>query len=697
MSRTKTASSLNRLAISIACAVLVSTGAVAQSTGASQVSSLEAEVTYDEQTLQSFAAAAAGVLTLRRQYYPRIRAAEIGGSKNKADVLFKEMREQMHAAIRNFGFSSDQYRAISGAAKTDEILRERINSILQGKPPALQRRQNVTRVTPKAPEVTAAPRDAAPAPVNVAPATPPLAPAETKAVVQPAAAPPVDDGARRRLEAELSKANAERDRFRAEQTALQKKTKELERQLTAAQAKDSALREQLTAEKAQVTAEKAQVTAEKAQVIAEKAQALAAQKKNKTELAALAGEVTDLKDELSTVQSHDSSLRDELAAERARADAEQNSKEAKLAAFRQEIKGFVERLTVARQELDSLAVDLEPGQYGTGGKKSSPFEALKPLRKEPNSIERLLKKAGPQALMRLELENEIAEFKKERLEQKLERAVLQKEVADLSRALAATYQAMAELIGEPANISVVAADLDIENETYSLDVSQETAQLFEIAPDQFAQAPADPQAEFLVDEPLPLGRGDAVNEPGASAPAPSVALEPGLAAFLRLNPAPKIQIATVSVSVDPGENAAGEFAGLPAIYTGIETGTPEGVLTPDYGNNVLGGAMAYEAADFRRAYEIWAPLAENGDSRAQFHLGALYFEGRGTSKDFGQSYFWLRVAAYQGNQRATSLLAMVAAELTSDQISASDDQAREWLEQRSIEVTQFKRDTNNRL
>lgn len=664
MSKTRSASSLNRLAISLACAVLVSTGAVAQTTSVKQGSSLEAEVTYDDQTLQSFAAAAASVLVLRRQYYPRIRAAEIGGSKDKADFLFKEMREQMHAAIRNSGFSSDQYRTISKAAKSDEILRGRINSILQGKPPALQRSQNVTRNAPPAPET-------ATAPANTAPATPPPAPTEAKAALQPA-----DNSAQRRLEAELTKANAERDRFRAEQTAMQKKTEELEQQLAAAKAQDSALREKLSAEKAQAQAE---------------------QKKNKKELEALAGELTNLKDELSTAKSRDSSLRDELAAVQARADAEQSSKDAKLAAFRQEIKGFVERLADARHELDSLAVDLEPSQYGSGGTKSSSFEALKPLRKEPNSVERLLKKAGPQALTRLELEAEIAEFKKERLEQKAERAVIQREIAELSRALAATYQAMAELIGEPSNITVAAADLDIENETYTLDVSQETAQLFEISPERLAQAPTDPQAEFVVDEPFTLGSSNPINEPSASTPALSAALEPGLADFLRINSAPKVQIATVPAPAIPKDNAAWEFAGLPVSITDAETGAHGEVQTPSYDNNVLGGAMAYEAADFRRAYEIWVKLAENGDSRAQFHLGALYFEGRGIGKDFAQSYFWLRVAAYQGHKRAPSLMATVAEELTSDQLNASDGQAREWLEQRSIEVTQFKRDSQNRL
>lgn len=631
--------------MSLACAALISTGAVAQSTGANQVSSLETEIAYDNQTLQSFAAAAAGVLTLRRQYYPRIRAAEIGGSKDKADLLFKEMRERMHAAIRNSGFSADQYRAISRAAKTDENLRGRINAILQGKPPALQGRPNVARVAPQAPKSASAKAVSA----------------ETRTTNPPAAEPP-DNSARQRLKAELNKAHAERDRFQAEQIALRKKTEELERQLAA-----------------------------------EKAQAQALQKKNKTQLDALAGEVTSLKDELSTVQSRDSSLRDELAAERARADAEQSSKEAKLAAFRQEISGFIGRLATARQELDSLAVDLNPIPYSQGGRSYSPFEAIQPLRKEPNSIERLLKKAGPQNLTRLELEKEIAAFKKERLEQKLERAVIQKEIAELSRVLAATYQAMAALIGEPVNFTVAAAELDVENETYTLDVSQETAQLFENAPEQFAPAHADPPAGFLIDEGGPLDGGDPVNEPGAREPAPSAALEPGLTAFLRINAAPQIQSATVSGPATPADPAAEEFAGLPIIATGIAFDGDAMTQTPSYTNNVLGGAMAYEAADFRRAYEIWAELAQSGDSGAQFHLGALYFEGRGTGKDFPQSYFWLRIAAYQGNLRATRLLATVAGELTSDQISTSDGQAREWLEQRSIEVTQFQPGSNNRL
>jgi len=647
MPQTKSASSLNRLAISLVCAALVGAGAsagqpaIAQSAGASQVSSLETEVTYSEQTLQSFAAAAAGVLSLRGRYYPRIRAAEIAGSKDKADLLFEEMREHMHAAIRNAGFSSEQYRAISSAAKTDTVLRQRINAILQGPKPARRRIKGVARVGPKAPQVDAAP----------------IAPVETTSAVSPS-----DDDTRQRLEAELSKVKADRDRAQAEQIALQKKTMELERQLAAA-----------------------------------KVQAQAKQKKSETEQEALLDRVTNLKHELTTVQSRDSALRDQLETEKTRADAAQSSKEAKLAAFRQEIKGLADRLATAQQSLGSLAVELKPGETVSAVKRTAPFEALVPLHREPNSIERVLERTQPQYALRQELDGEIARNQKERLRRKVERAVLQREIAELSRDLAATYQAMAELIGEPINIAVAATDLDNENGTYALDVSQETAQLFEIAPERFAQAPADPQAEILVDEPLPLGGGNPVNEPRASEPAPGAALEPGLTTSLRANPTPKIQIATVPAPANPAENAAGQFAGRPVADTSIDSGTPVAAQTPDYSNNVLGGAMAYEAADFRRAYKIWAALAESGDPSAQFHLGALYFEGRGTDINFGQAHFWLQVSAYQGNQRARSLLGTVAEKLTGDEIGASKEQARDWLDKRSIEVTQFEPDSQNRL
>ena len=180
ISSNRSAPSFNRLALCLAGAALVGAAAFAipaaqaQSAKTEQISSLEAQAAYDERTLQSFATAAATVLALRNNYYPRIRAAEIAGAQDRADTMFKEMREHMHAAVGNSGFSIDQYRAISNAAKSDATLRARINTIIQGPSPAQQHVKKVARVTPQAPQIAAAPTAHKAAALSPSPSPPQL-------------------------------------------------------------------------------------------------------------------------------------------------------------------------------------------------------------------------------------------------------------------------------------------------------------------------------------------------------------------------------------------------------------------------------------------------------------------------------------------------------------------------------------------
>jgi len=91
-------------------------------------------------------------------------------------------------------------------------------------------------------------------------------------------------------------------------------------------------------------------------------------------------------------------------------------------------------------------------------------------------------------------------------------------------------------------------------------------------------------------------------------------------------------------------------AALPPAPAGADTAAPPTRL------GVLDGAAAYRAADYAKAYEIWRPLAESGNIRAQFHIGALYYEGRGVAKDLDSAYFWLGRAAARGSEPAQALL-----------------------------------------
>ncbi len=45
------------------------------------------------------------------------------------------------------------------------------------------------------------------------------------------------------------------------------------------------------------------------------------------------------------------------------------------------------------------------------------------------------------------------------------------------------------------------------------------------------------------------------------------------------------------------------------------------------------GWEAYQQGDFATALEIWAPLAEEGDAKAQYNLGILYDQGKGVARN----------------------------------------------------------------
>lgn len=64
------------------------------------------------------------------------------------------------------------------------------------------------------------------------------------------------------------------------------------------------------------------------------------------------------------------------------------------------------------------------------------------------------------------------------------------------------------------------------------------------------------------------------------------------------------------------------------------------------------GWEAYVKKDYKTAYELWLPLAEQGDSKAQFFLGFMYDLGFGLQEDDKEAIKWYRLAAEQGDSRA---------------------------------------------
>tara|TARA_B100000700_G_scaffold210911_1_gene231797 strand:+ start:1051 stop:1401 length:351 start_codon:yes stop_codon:yes gene_type:complete len=64
------------------------------------------------------------------------------------------------------------------------------------------------------------------------------------------------------------------------------------------------------------------------------------------------------------------------------------------------------------------------------------------------------------------------------------------------------------------------------------------------------------------------------------------------------------------------------------------------------------GLAAYKSGDFATTLREWTPLAEQGDARAQFNIGTMYFRGRGVPKDNKTAVKWFRLSAEEGYANA---------------------------------------------
>lgn len=61
---------------------------------------------------------------------------------------------------------------------------------------------------------------------------------------------------------------------------------------------------------------------------------------------------------------------------------------------------------------------------------------------------------------------------------------------------------------------------------------------------------------------------------------------------------------------------------------------------------------AFERGDAVTAFNLFKPLAEEGDAGAQFWVGQMYDLGRGAPQNLAQASLWYRRAAEQGNVMA---------------------------------------------
>ena len=75
-----------------------------------------------------------------------------------------------------------------------------------------------------------------------------------------------------------------------------------------------------------------------------------------------------------------------------------------------------------------------------------------------------------------------------------------------------------------------------------------------------------------------------------------------------------------------------------------------------FANDFNDGLDAYGRRDYKTAYKLWLPLAEQGLAQAQLNLGVMYKDEEGVPQDYKEAVKWFRLSAEQGVARAQNQL-----------------------------------------
>jgi TPR repeat protein len=87
------------------------------------------------------------------------------------------------------------------------------------------------------------------------------------------------------------------------------------------------------------------------------------------------------------------------------------------------------------------------------------------------------------------------------------------------------------------------------------------------------------------------------------------------------------------------------------------------------------GMAAYNRGDYLPAIQLFRPLAEQGNAKAQKVLGIMFRKGEGVPKDPVRARMWYSLAAKRGDAGAKTGLREVSQTLTRQEISRADAMA----------------------
>ena len=97
-----------------------------------------------------------------------------------------------------------------------------------------------------------------------------------------------------------------------------------------------------------------------------------------------------------------------------------------------------------------------------------------------------------------------------------------------------------------------------------------------------------------------------------------------------------------------------------------------------FGDDYQDGWDAYERQDYKTAYKLWLPLAEQGNASAQYNLGVMYDNGQGVPQDYVLAHMWWNLSGSNGFKDAVTNRNIVEKKMSKQQIEKAQELARNW-------------------
>lgn len=87
------------------------------------------------------------------------------------------------------------------------------------------------------------------------------------------------------------------------------------------------------------------------------------------------------------------------------------------------------------------------------------------------------------------------------------------------------------------------------------------------------------------------------------------------------------------------------------------------------------GQLSFQEQNYHDAFIRLTPLAKNGNARAQYAIGYMYFYGQGITENHERGIFWMQRAARQGQPQAVAALKMLLITSSNDQTTIKRDES----------------------